>query len=442
MKILIITSCFAPKNVIGAVRISKIAKYLINRGNNLTIISPVLEDYDGVDNTLECDEFNSVNRITVPYSFLTTCLTRLHRSEANRQSGSTVGNQVNQSLKSRMYRLFSSIFSIWRNYEWSPKVNKIIKSSHVQYDVVISSYPNSSTHDSAWFAKRNGYAKCWVADFRDPIALDSIHGKQKTKLDRKQAVYVHRSDIVTHVSKAGVESFVCYPEDKDKVKWVPNGFDEEDFQHLNVKLEETDKCHLIFSYAGGLYSGERDCSPLFQAIRELINDGSVQKEDIIFEYAGRDFGILKSQAEKFQLDCIIHDKGMISRVESIEMQASSDCVVVATFCYTDHGGAMTGKIYEPIMMKRPILLLVNGTGQDSEPGTFVEYLNAGTVYEESRYYGDVTVIKEMILKMLTEKKENGLVASHIDDRKREEYNYKNIVRTMSNEIERIVNGIK
>ena len=310
MNILIITSCFAPKNVIGAVRISKIAKYLIREGHDLTIISPALEDYDGIDNTLECDEFCVAKRITVPYSSLTAKLTRTHKSETSRQSGSVVGNQTNHSLKSKIYRVLRSLFSIWRNYEWSQKVNKIIRKSHTRYDVVISSYPNASTHDSAWFAKRNGYAKCWVADFRDPIALDSIHGKQKSMLDKRQSEYVHRSDMTTHVSKASVERFVCYPGDKSKVKWIPNGFDEEDFEHISNEHEKDEKTHLVFSYAGGLYSGERDCSPLFQAIRELIDVGTVHVDDVSFEYAGRDYGILKSQADKYNLSSIIKDKGI------------------------------------------------------------------------------------------------------------------------------------
>lgn len=442
MKILIITSCFAPKNIIGAVRISKIAKYLVREGHNLTVISPELEDYDGTDNTLECEELNHIRRITVPYSSLTTMLTRLHKRDANRQSGSEVGNQVNQSLKSRIYKKLRTFFSWWRDYEWALKVNNIIKANNDHYDVVISSYPNESAHNAAWYAKRNGYATYWVADFRDPIALDSIHGKQKTKLTKRQSEFVHHSDMVTHVSKAGVKSFICYPNDKYKVKWIPNGFDEEDFRHLNIRIEKTNVSHLVFSYAGGLYSGERDCSPLFKAIHELINAGSIHEDDIVFEYAGRDYGILEKQAEKYKLNNIIHDRGLIPRVESIEMQASADCVIVATFCYTDHGGAMTGKIYEPVMMKRPILLLVKGPGKDSEPGAFVEYLKAGIVYEESRDQGDVTVIKKRILKMLAEKKQNGTVASCIDDNKRDEYNYKNITEILLDEIDQIESRTK
>ena len=441
MRVLMIASCFAPKNVIGAVRLSKIAKYLIRDGHEVCIISPQIEAYDTLDTTLECEEFNHAKRITVQYSTLTRVFTKAHKLDSRRSDSSEIGNQVNNSFQSRIYKSLRHAFTSWRSYEWSKKVNALIRRDHSTFDLVFSSYPNVSTHDSAWYAVKHKKARTWIADFRDPIALDSIHGKEKHKLDKFQSDIVHRANITTHVSRIGVEKFVCFPEDKKKVVWIPNGFDEEDFQHLGVEHIESDNEHLVFSYAGGLYSGERDCSPLFQAIRELIDDGSILEDEVIFEYAGRDYGILKNQASKYHVDHTIHDKGLISRAESIEMQASSDCVVVATFCYTDDGGAMTGKIYEPVMMRRPILLLVNGPGKNSEPGAFVDYLNAGTVYEESAFHGDVTVINDMIMNMIAEKKTNGTVLSHLDNEKREEYNYKSIVAKLSEQIKNMAGEI-
>ena len=431
MKILIIASCFSPKNIIGAVRVSKIAKYLIREGHELTIISPMLEDYDGIDNTLECDEFNSAKRITVPYSGITTRLTRLHKSEANRQSGSDVGNQVNQSLKSRIYRMLRGFFAIWRNYEWSLKVKNIIKKSNDVYDVVISSYPNVSAHDSAWFTKRTGIANKWIADFRDPLALEIIQGRIKEKLSEKQSVIVKNADLTTYVVKAGVNQFIAYPEDRNKIIWLPNGFDEEDYQYAETQNCQTRKEILVFSYAGGLYGGERDCTPLFKAIKELIDEGKVSIDEIRLEYAGREYGILYKQAKEFGVDSLIFNKGVVSRADSINMQMGSDCVIVATVCYTDNAGSMTGKIYEPIMMRRPILLLVKGQGKNSEAAEFVKHLKAGTVYEESADHGNFEVIKSMILAMKKEKYETGRIVSHIDEQRRSEYSYENIVRKLN-----------
>jgi len=437
VKILIITSCFAPKNVIGAVRVSKIAKYLIREGYDLTIISPVLEEYDLRDITLECNEFKETRRITVPYAHLTTKLTKSYKKDNHQKKTGEIRNQVNTSVKANIYRLLRNGFACWRDYEWGRKVQFIIQKDAQKYDIVFSSYPNLAAHNSALFAKKIGKAKKWIADFRDPLALDTIKGRRKKDLSKIQSEIVKNADLTLHVSKAGTEKFICYPDDRKKVVWVPNGFDEEDFGLMNITSEFMNREEIVFSYAGGLYGGERDCSPLFKAVRELIDDGKISIEDVKLEYAGSDFSILTKQAEKFNVAEIICNKGIISRTEAIELQSASDCVVVATFCYKDNEGAMTGKIYEPIMMRRPVLLLVNGPGKNSEPGKFVNYLKAGIVYEDSYERGDVTKIKKHILKLRKEKKNYGGISSEIDESRRDEFDYKSITRKLIANINRL-----
>lgn len=440
MKILVITSCFAPKNIIGAVRISKLVKFLVREGHDLTVISPSLESYDLIDETLMCPEFQSIKQISVPYSNITVFLTNSHHNGLIKQySKKGVGIQTSKSYKDKIYRFLRNKFACWRDYEWIQKVNKLIQSEQVSYDLVISSSPNVSTHDSAFYAKKTGKAKMWIADFRDPIVLASSFGRERERLVEKQSIIAHRADIITNVSQQGVKNFVCYPEDKRKVIWIPNGFDEEDLKiscHANGTFHENTK-QIVFSYAGSLYKGERDCTPLFKAIHELVNDKLLSLDAVRFDYAGRDFAILKSQADKFGLALVLRDKGLISRKNAIVMQQLSDCVVVATFCYSDNGGAMTGKIFEPVMMKKYVLLLVNGPGKMSEPGTFVNYLNTGTVYEESEHHGNVTVIKQMILKMIDEKNNNGSIKCEIDENRRNEYNYHEIVKKLSFTIQSI-----
>lgn len=440
MNILFITNFFSPENTIAAVRTSKLVKYLVREGNALTVISPVLENYDLIDETLECSEFNQIKRITVPYTNVTTMLTRSYRKGTMKHLATvSIGQQTKSTFKDIFFRKARSWFHKWRDYEWSRKVNKEIQSNNTVYDIVISSSPNVSAHESAYFAKKIGRAKRWIADFRDPIVLESSVGSEREKSVKKQSLIVHRADIVTHVSQAGVENFVCYPKDRNKIVWVPNGFDEEDLNIVNIdkhNILENSK-QIVFSYAGGLYKGERDCSPLFKAIRDLVNNKIISMEDVRFDYAGRDSSFLIEQAGRYGMSSIIRDQGLITRDRSILMQQSSDCVVVATFCYTDHGGAMTGKIYEPIMMKKYILLLVSGEGKQSEPGAFVKDLNAGTVYEESENHGDVSVIKQMILKMIEEKKNRGYIEPTINEVQRIKYSYQNIAKELIYRVSKI-----
>lgn len=428
MRILIITSCFAPKNVIGAVRVSKIAKYLIREGHDLTIISPVLEDYDTRDMTLECNEFKNARRLTVPYSPLTTRLTSTYKNSNNRYPISEVKSQVNTSIKSSAYKFLRNGFVWWRDYEWGKKVNSIIKKEEQSYDLVISSYPNLAPHYSALYAKRIGKARRWIADFRDPIVIDNIKGEIHNKQVIRQSEIVKHADWTVSVTKKRADNFVCYTNDKQKIIWVPNGFDQEDLIYLDSIPEKKSNNHiLVFSYAGGMYRGERDCSPLFKALKELIIDHKIEEKSIRFDYAGADYSIILEQASKYGLDMIMNNKGMIPRAESLKMQYLSDCVVVANFCYKDYEGAIPGKLYEPVMMSKPIIMLLSGSGHYSEAASFVREIKAGCAYEASVNKDNVSEIKEYIQKIII-KKEQGTSLSNLDSKALAQYKYENITK--------------
>lgn len=431
MKILIITSCFAPKNIIGAVRISKIAKYLIRFGHDVTVISPVLEDYDKIDLTLECEELSRARRITVPYSQITSRLTRTYKNKSGRESQSDVGNALNNSWKSRMYRYLRSLFAGWRDFEWAYKVICLLRKDVDEYDLVFSSYPNYSTHKVAYYARKTGKAHFWIADFRDPIVQENDVTNSDQRAIRKQSFVVHNSDLSSFVSKWGTEHFVCDEKDRKKVIWLTNGYDIDDCAEFlqndeGICVQDS----VIFSYVGGLYKGERDCSPFFKAVHELIEQHLINENRIRLYYAGRDIGILKKQAAQYGVEWMIIDKGLIARKEAIELQRESDCVIVATDCYEDYGGALTGKIYEPIMMKKPVLLLVNGDGKNSEPGTFIKELKAGVVYEKGTDEDNVDKIKAMILEYISNKNNKAPIVSDIDLEKRDKYNYETIVKQL------------
>ncbi len=93
-----------------------------------------------------------------------------------------------------------------------------------------------------------------------------------------------------------------------------------------------------------MYSGQRDFTPLFQVLRELIDQDAVREDAIRFHYAGHDAPFLLAQAEKYNLQQIVVDHGFISRSESIRLQADSDILLVSNWNYASTGvSALTGE---------------------------------------------------------------------------------------------------
>ena len=435
MRFLVVASCFAPKNVIGAVRLSKIVKYLVRAGNEVTVYSPALESYDRRDETLECKELTSVKRVLVPYSRVTTSLTSRHKGPGGQAIANAVGNQVSTSLPTIMYRKLRGVFSSWRDWEWEQKAWRAIRGEHATWDVVMSSYPNASTHNVACRVKGAGLADVWVADFRDPMVLETSAGPARRHSERLQTDIVHAADIATSVLHDSSKHFICAEDDRQKIVWLPNGFDEDDSECFKSAMSNGTGRVLTLSYAGGMYKGERDLRPVFKAMRELVDERRAGIADIAIDYAGPDGAIVKAQAQEFNLAETVRDHGSMIREEAIKLQAMSDCVLVATFCYQDGVGSIPGKLFEPVMMRKPVLLVVSGGGNNSEAANLVRYLGIGDVYERAASGDDVSSVKDFLVHMLREKHDKGAVSCKMDEERRAEYTHERITKKLLESIE-------
>ena len=327
MNILIITSCFAPRNVIGAIRLSKIAKYLVRARMDVTVISPIVEDYELKDETLECPEFDKITRITIPYGKIVKSLIRKYKTDK-------LQNNIPQKKTTHAHtKYLRMLFNTFRDWDWSKRVIKKLKEINLQYDVIISSSPLTCTHDIAKYLKTHNKAKLWLADFRDPIVQESASHFELFLQKRRQLAILCYADIATIVTISHAKNFYCNPKDHQKVHYLSNGFDEDDkvFMESICNNLTVRKNKLVFSYTGGLYNGNRDCTPLFSCLFELISENIITIDKIQIDYAGNDFQILYEQAEKYNIESCLINHGMVSRIESIQLQYTSDFVIVATY---------------------------------------------------------------------------------------------------------------
>lgn len=429
MKVLIICSCFAPKNVIGAVRLTKIAKYLKRKGCDITVVSPELISTDLIDDSLECAEIKTIKRIVIPYSNLTTNLTRIYKHSQGKKTKETKSVGGGQYSNISLARV---LFSLYRDWEWSHAAINVCKKLDSDYDIVLSSSPLVATHTVANYMRKRKKCSFWIADFRDPIVLESSSGLIRVIQKYKQSKVVRNADSVSNVTPSEDNSFYCRKQDREKVVLIPNGFDVDDFQQLletNISPAE-DK--LILSYTGGLFNGERDLRPLFKAISRLINLGEVNHREIEFHYAGKEFDVAYAQASEEGVQSILIDEGYITRRQAMELQCKSDGVVVATFCYRDGAGAMPGKVYEPVMLNKPVIMLVSGSGKNSEAVSFINRLDAGCTYEASTDGDNINAIIEYLQDMLQQKKKNGKVEGKIKHEMLKKYSYETLVDSILN----------
>jgi hypothetical protein len=284
-----------------------------------------------------------------------------------------------------------------------------------------------------WAANRvrkNKVAAVYVADFRDPINYESNSSWLKIKINTLlQDRILSQADLVTTISKDLFKKF--NPKYQHKLNYLPNGYDiddlDTDFINTSKQLDDT----LVFCYVGSLYGGTRKLHSFFKALRELIASGSIEIKHIKLIYAGKEFNELYKQASSFKLEAILEDRGSVSRLESIQIQNSSDIIIVVTWNTEKDQGILTGKLFECFLTQKTILGIVNGTVPNSEFKNIIENVDGGFAFEDASvaFEKDFKELTSFLVEKYKEKKEHGTLKNNYN-KNLENFNYKNITNKL------------
>lgn len=426
MNTLIICQYFPPENRIGAVRPSRIAKYLdryeemqvsVLTVEPIDVDSPVLDDYYfGV----------GIKRVAIP-RFVKRLNSLLKR---NQHTNSSLHGEINNSYKKtsfkgafknyirgRLFRMRECIL----NQAYYSKAKRLLKENNTKYDVVISTYNTEFGHKiGLWYKKRHPEIK-WITDYRD-----ALWGSYSTLKQKKHGIrFVKRvskwCDEITVVSNSIVEIHKRDFSDKP-VHIIPNGYDLEDsFSAINMK----NGMALRIVYTGELYNGKRDLTPLFKAISELIEDGIIKSKDIEMVYAGKSYDCFKSQIDVFPEICY-RNLGFVDRQEALSLQSSADILLLASWCEPNEKEILTGKFFEYLQMKKPIICIISGSASGCRLTRIIKDHSLGFSYEAVTNETDKKYLYEYLKKQIFAKKALGHVEFVGDDEYIKRFDYKTI----------------
>ena len=419
---------FYPENRIGAIRPTNFAKHLKVFGHDVEVLALKL------DESKESLEF-PIHRVA--YGRIISCVnTKLSDKRSDALHGNKATFKNGQRIKSKHkgrkspYRIVALQFlDIMRSYSWYFQCKNFIKKNIGinDYDIVISSFGPLGSFLTGMYIKRKSIAKFWISDFRDRMMqIDFPKPINVFYLNKEQKAYKY-ADSILHVSKGTADTFAkdLNVSRLDKIHVIANGF-----ERKQLIYEKPDSDVLSFSYTGSLYpNGKRSMKLIFVAIADCIKQGLINEGKIRILCAGRNIEILKEQSETYGIN-VVEICGFVPRQRAQQIQQDSDILIVLTWNEEKGQGIITGKFYEYLSLKKPIIALVSGNLPSAEISSMINDLQVGLSCEEANERTDVDKLKKYIL-MQYQRKQKGqdLLYKAVDDEVRK-YDYVNLTKRL------------
>ena len=242
-------------------------------------------------------------------------------------------------------------------------------------DVIISSGPPHSTH-LIGLSLKNKFQIPWLSDFRDPwtnidfykdLKLTKIADQKHKKLENDVLV---QSDIVLTIGKQLSKELKTLG--AKRVEIIENGFDPQDFlDDTNHELDEK------FSIAHiGSFTPSRNHLVLWKALSHLVDEQEEFKSKLEIKLIGKvDYSVLQS-IKDFGLDTYLKKIEYVSHSEVIKHQKTSKLLLLMVNNTPNAKGIVTGKVFEYMASKRPILAI---GPKDGDLGEILTRTSSGIV---------------------------------------------------------------
>jgi hypothetical protein len=240
-------------------------------------------------------------------------------------------------------------------------------------DVIISTGPPHSMHLIAEKLHQKNTVK-WLADFRDPWS-DLYYNTDfnqlafaKNKNKRLEERILRNSDCILTVSNSLKEEL---EKTAKKVEVITNGFDDEFSASNNVILDTK----FSISYIG-LLPKQSNPKLLFKVLKGLCKESEIFKKDLKLNFIGDISEEVKVEILANKLDENTDFVGYVSHQEAIAYQNKSQVLLLLIPNVKNNKGILTGKLFEYLKAKRPILAIGPEKG---DLATILQETNSGVI---------------------------------------------------------------
>jgi hypothetical protein len=359
MKVLIVTFAFPPSNVIGAVRLGKLARYFDRRGHDVRVLTtdvvddrslPLEISRDRVIYTEYREREHSLDYVARSLRGYETAVVSDRRQEAPPQC-STLVRSLTQILRRHYLGL---IYIPDKRINWIrtaiPAGRQLIEDWRPNI-IFASAPPYTGLIVASRLAR--AFSIPWIADFRDLWVDNPYYGEAawRRRLDAviERQTVKHAAGLVT-VSPIWAEQ-LCRRHGK-RAAVVYNGYAEEDFPPSAPPADPGEILNI--RYMGSIYRGFRDPSALFSAIALLPDKlrGHVNVE--FFSDAG---DAVLDAAAAHRVKAAVTVKPRVPYRHALELQMEADVLLLLQSNDQRDEGNLPAKLFEYLYARRPILFI-------------------------------------------------------------------------------------
>ena len=388
MRILIVSWYMPPSNTMGAMRLGKLAKYLLSRGHDVRVLSardvprPQTLPLEFPENRIVRTRWSDVNAIPAAAARLKQRLIRNRRAgegeaRENRAGakesavpGSGAEPQSPRGALHRLSNLYAGLINLPdANIGWLPYAlfaGRRLMRGWTPDLIFASGPPFTTLIVGHLLARLHGVP--WVAEFRDRWVDDPYYPLppwRRRLEDWMESWLVSSAAALTTVSEPWAADYSA--KYGKPVAVVYNGYEPDDYVDACPAARPMDGDQLRIVYTGRIYPGRRDPTPLFAAMRRV---GS----GVRAEFYGAQVSRVMPLAEAQGVADMVRVHPHIPYEQSVKVQRQADILLFMQWSDPREQGNVPGKLFEYLAARRPILAL--GL-EDGVPANIIRERGAG-----------------------------------------------------------------
>ncbi|MHA6280672.1 glycosyltransferase family 4 protein [Salinimicrobium sp. CAU 1759] len=388
-KVLIVTYYWPPAGGPGVQRWLKFAKYLPENGIEPIVYAPKNPHYPLKDASLEVEVPSGIkvlkNDIFEPYAFAEV----FSKKDTAMISSGIIPKEQKQGLLQKLMLFIRGNFFIpdARKFWIKPSVkflSEYLKENSI--DTIITTGPPHSMHLIGLKLKKE-LGINWIADFRDPWTQIGYHSKLKLLSSSQKKHEMLELEVLQNADKIITTSFTTKKEFLEKtrrpIEVITNGYDVEEVEKLPLDQKFT------LSHIGSLLSG-RNPGNLWKALAELISENEDFAADFQLKLIGAVGEPVLESINSSGLKNHVFLKDYVSHKEALQLQRSSQLLLLIEIDSEETKGIIPGKIFEYMISERPILA-VGPEGADIQ--RIIKQTNTGNYF----LYHQKGEIKDLLL---------------------------------------------